>query len=82
MSQVSNVHGKARRVIVLLHKFGHLVAEFVNFHEGEIDVLGSKHSHLVLNLVAIRRTVWIAIITIADLFTVARCISNVEDGPN
>ena len=63
----------------MLHNLDHLVAKVIDFDESEIDILSSEHSHLVLNLMTIWRAFRVFVSIIADIFTVARSISDMEN---
>ena len=74
------MHCKARRIKVLSHDFDHFLAHIINLYKCEIDILCGKHSHLVLDFVAIWRSIWIVIAAILyiDIISMSWCISNVE----
>ena len=78
--QVSDMHGLATRIVILLHQLDHFVAEIVHLDEGKVDLLGSELAHLILQFVAIWRAIWVSIVAIAHLPAMAWGVSNVEDG--
>jgi len=51
---------------------------FIYFDECEADFAFGKLAHLVLDLEAIRAAVWVTVSKLAYIFTVARCVSDVE----
>ena len=54
VGKVSDIHGVARGVIVLLHYFNHQVTTLVHLDEGEDYATSRELSHLILDLEAIR----------------------------
>jgi hypothetical protein len=67
------------RRVAVLHHLNHDITLFIYFDCGEIDLSPRKLCHLILNLVAIRRTLWMIIMSIwADIFSVTWSIKDVK----
>ena len=66
------------RVVIILHDLDHLVAALVHLDKSEDDPTLRKLSHLVLDLVAVRRALRVIVTIFADVFAVTWSIRDME----
>ena len=65
-------------VVILFHDLDHLVTALVHLDKSEDDSSFGKLTHLVLDLVAVRRALRVIITMSADIFAVAWSIRDME----
>ena len=66
------------RVVIFFHDLDHLVAVLVHLDKSEDDPTLRKLSHLVLDLVAVRRALRVIVTIFADVFAVTWSIRDME----
>jgi hypothetical protein len=75
--KISDIQGQSLTLVNVAKDLDHLVAVFVDANNGEVNVLGGKVFHQILDHKALRRAIWVVVdVTLVNVFAVTRCITN------